>query len=730
MKDVLQGVVFVGLFLIPFLPVYVENDFFFPFITGKNFGFRIIVEIIFASWVLLALYDAQYRPKFSWILASFVSFLGVMAVANALGEYPLQSFWSNFERMDGYVTLLHVFLFVVVAGSVLTTQKLWSYFFHLSAGIAFLVALHGLGQYFSVIAGPESSRIRIDSRLGNSAYMAVYMLFHIFMIFWLFVHSKVSLHKVVYGGVSIILVITLLLTGTRGTFLGFIGGGAVMIGYIALFGRAYPEIRKVAILACVAVVVLGAGFFAVKDSSFIQENSALSRIANISLTKDLSTRGVIWKMAYEGVEERPLLGWGQSNFNYVFNKQYEPSLYAGESWFDRTHNIVLDWLIAGGVLGLLTYFSIFFAALYYLIWQPHFGKKEPQFNVLERGVFIGLLVGYLLHNAVVFDNIISYIFYGTILAFIHSRVSTHMKSVESFKIDERLISQFVAPLVFIIMLGTVYFVNAPGIGASRDIIDAMTAPTVKGRLEEFNSALGRNSFADQEIVEQLVQQAMSIVRNQQVSKEEKDAMIMRAELELLRLIEEKPGDARLHSFLSSFYRSIGALPQAQEQAVKARELSPNKQAIILEQGIIEIQLGNTDKTAEYFKTAFELDERNTQARVLYASILVSQKKITEAQELLGAEYFKAFAVNDFALSMVDQSQSKELLAEMFEVRVSEKPEDPQNRASLAFIYYQLGQIPKAIEVLEKASGELPSFTKSAQCFIANLKKGEKPDVGC
>lgn len=730
MKDVLQGVVFVGLFLIPFLPVYVENDFFFPFITGKNFGFRIIVEIIFASWVLLALYDAQYRPKFSWILASFVSFLGVMAVANALGEYPLQSFWSNFERMDGYVTLLHVFLFVVVAGSVLTTQKLWSYFFHLSAGIAFLVALHGLGQYFSVIAGPESSRIRIDSRLGNSAYMAVYMLFHIFMLFWLFVHSKVSLHKVVYGGISIILAITLLLTGTRGTFLGFIGGGAVMIGYIALFGRVYPEIRKIAIGACVAAVVLGAGFFAVKDSSFIQENSALSRIANISLTKDLSTRGVIWKMAYEGVEERPLLGWGQSNFNYVFNKQYEPSLYAGESWFDRTHNIVLDWLIAGGVLGLLTYFSIFFAALYYLIWQPHFGKKESQFNVLERGVFIGLLVGYLLHNAVVFDNIISYIFYGTILAFIHSRVSTHMKSVESFKIDERLISQFVAPLVFIIMLGTVYFVNAPGIGASRDIIDAMTAPTVKGRLEEFNSALGRNSFADQEIVEQLVQQAMSIVRNQQVSKEEKDAMIMRAELELLRLIEEKPGDARLHSFLSSFYRSIGALPQAQEQAAKARELSPDKQAIILEQGIIEIQLGNTDKTAEYFKTAFELDERNTQARVLYASILVSQKKITEARVLLGTEYFKAFAVNDFALSMVDQSQSKELLAEMFEVRVSEKPEDPQNRASLAFIYYEQGQIPKAIEVLEKASGELPSFTKSAQCFIANLKKGEKPDVGC
>ena len=43
MADILKGVVFIGLFAIPFLTLYVENDFFFPYITGKNFLFRIIV---------------------------------------------------------------------------------------------------------------------------------------------------------------------------------------------------------------------------------------------------------------------------------------------------------------------------------------------------------------------------------------------------------------------------------------------------------------------------------------------------------------------------------------------------------------------------------------------------------------------------------------------------------------------------------------------------------------
>ena len=110
MKDIAKGAVFIGIFLVPFISLYVANQMFFPFITGKNFAFRIIVEVIFAAWVILALYEPLYRPKFSWIAAGFVSLIGVMAVANALGEFPLKSFWSNFERMEGYVTLVHVFL--------------------------------------------------------------------------------------------------------------------------------------------------------------------------------------------------------------------------------------------------------------------------------------------------------------------------------------------------------------------------------------------------------------------------------------------------------------------------------------------------------------------------------------------------------------------------------------------------------------------------------------------
>ena len=48
------------LFLIPFIPFLVFDghfapNFFFPYITGKNFMFRILIEIVLALYVLLAL---------------------------------------------------------------------------------------------------------------------------------------------------------------------------------------------------------------------------------------------------------------------------------------------------------------------------------------------------------------------------------------------------------------------------------------------------------------------------------------------------------------------------------------------------------------------------------------------------------------------------------------------------------------------------------------------------
>jgi len=112
---VLRRIILGGVFLIPVIPFIVSSELFFPFITGKNFAFRILTEILFASWLLLALRDVSFRPSFSWILTTIVAFVGIIALADIFGAYPEKSIWSNFERMEGLVTLIHLLLYFIVA---------------------------------------------------------------------------------------------------------------------------------------------------------------------------------------------------------------------------------------------------------------------------------------------------------------------------------------------------------------------------------------------------------------------------------------------------------------------------------------------------------------------------------------------------------------------------------------------------------------------------------------
>ncbi|MEZ4103670.1 MAG: O-antigen ligase family protein [Candidatus Paceibacterota bacterium] len=727
MNSFLKVVVYGGLFAVPFLTLYVANDYFFPYITGKNFAFRILVEMSFLAWVVLALSEVRYRPKFSWVLLSLISLLVVMFFANLFGQHPPSSFWSNFERMDGYITLVHVFLYVLVLGSVLTTKKLWSYFLHTTLVVAFIVALNGLAQLGDVNFGKN----RIESYLGNAAYLAIYMFFHIFIALWMLVESKVNLYRVIYGLLTLMFIFTLVETGTRGTTLGLGVGITIMVAYIAIFGARYKELRKVAVGFFILLAIGVGGFVLGKDSAFIQDNPNLSRIANINLAEDLKVRMTIWGMAFEGVKERPILGWGQSNFNYIFNEQYDPFLFDQEQWFDRSHNIVMDWLTTGGILGFIAYMSVFATCLYYLVVVPLRNKEDESFTVLERAVLVGILAGYFTHNLVVFDNIISYIFFAVILALIHSRVAKPVETIENVKVEKSLINQFAAPVALVLAIVLVYTLHLPGMNAASDIIDGYGSNDPEIRLEAFKRALSRDSFAYQEITEQLAQQAMNIASNTNVPEEIRQDYIKTAEEELKRLVEWKPGDARIHVFFSSFYRAVGDLSKAKEQMETARELSPNKQSIISQQAIIAYSQGNVEQAEEYFKEAFELDHRNTEARGFYAAVLYMQNKNEEAKELLKEDsYVQNLAGNDFLLSAANKAGDSDFLVRAYEARTKNDPENEQNWVSLSFLYYQNGELEKAVETLRGSIEAKPTFAKTANCFIGNIEAGNDPQIGC
>jgi O-antigen ligase len=152
----------------------------------------------------------------------------------------------------------------------------------------------------------------------------------------------------------------------------------------------------------VVLVIIVGSLFAVRNADSCNSNPAIQRLTSVfSLKSALGPRITIWHMALEGIKEKPVTGWGQEGYNYIFNKYYEPSLYAQEPWFDRAHNIFLDWAVAGGIPALL----LFLTALLTVAWSLY---RAPVSRA-ERVLLLSALFGYAVQGLAVFDNLFTYI---------------------------------------------------------------------------------------------------------------------------------------------------------------------------------------------------------------------------------------------------------------------------------------------------------------------------------
>ncbi len=636
MQKTIRWVTLAALFIIPFLPLVVFNGFFFPFITGKNFAFRILVEIALVGWVLLALADKKYRPRFSWTFALFAALVVWMAIADAFGMNPMKAFWSNFERMDGWVTLVHLFAFFVVSSAVLGADKLWKKWWLTFLGGAALVCLYGLFQVLGVFQIHQGG-VRLDATFGNAEYLAAYLLFAIAISIWQAFEAKDK--KWLRYTLIVLTVLELVImyyTATRGAILGLVG--AAGLGAILWIFEAGKKGRRYGAIALAVVIVVSGGFFLIRNSSFVQHDPTLARIGSISLS-DGETRFTIWHMAVEGAMARPITGWGQEGFNYVFNKYYEPSLYGQEQWFDRAHDIFLDWLVAGGIPALL----IFLAMLGFAVVALYRGSVSRT----ERVMLISALAAYAFQGLFVFDNLFTYVPLAAILAMAHMASSRPIARLENAPVvNEGDFGVMAVPVAAVVLIVLIWFVNVPNIRAASDIITAITPGSdVNANIAAFKQAYSDGSFGAQEITEQLLTFAENEVQDPNVSNTDKQAIFTYAVQQVQALVVQIPDDARIRLEYALALRAGGDYAAAITQSGIAEQLSPNKQTIMIENGVEQWQAGNYAAAKAAFNKAFLLDT-SFQTAAAYAA----------AGDIVTGDLVdgKALLVQSFGTTTVDQ----------------------------------------------------------------------------
>ena len=786
------------IFALPAVALLAPSSLFFPFITGKNFVFRIAVELAFFLFLGLTFIDATYKPRWNILSKVFAVFVAIMFVADVFAINPASALWSNFERMEGFVALAHLFVYFLLMVNVLRDRSDWYKMLDSSIAVSVFMVFYCFLQ-LSHEAVINQGGVRVDGQLGNAAYLAVYLLFHVFFLvylvfsrglkdkgiwntvaigsgvyaiyyllrissapsvsfaysiwssvshnspthlgyillsvaFILFVYSVfVKLSKVSSRGLVLnnAVIYTLLIlahltilyyTATRGAILGLIGGVFVGAVYVAVFEKQNLLLRKIAFAGISVVVLIVGGFFAVRNSSLVQNSPVLSRFADISWHDKSQAREYVWPMAIKGFLDHPVLGWGQDGFIYVFEKHYVPEMFNQEAWFDRAHNAFLDWLIAGGLFGFLAYVSLYISALY-LVWRSSLITNK------EKAVLVGLLVAYAFQDLFIFDNLISYMLFALVLAMIASLNSSYNEEVKTpIPQDDSALSVLFSSLAVFAIVALMINYNAYKQNVT--LIKAMSeSKDASVMLEAFNTAFNYNSFGTYEARQQFYLTTSKVVTLEQLPADVKGKFAQLLVEQFDKQIAETPNDARPFLQYGDFLSLIGESDKAIELIDKAKALSPLKQQILMTESQAYFRKASLDKDPsqntkgfEIMKEVYELSPQFDGLKYTYAQTLLLAKDVDGAVKILNE-------ITDTSL-IVDQGIMKSLIqygrasdaVSLLNKEINRNPSNKDAYVLLADIYIYLKNKQGAISTFEKMRDNNPELKSEMDSYLSQLEK--------
>lgn len=728
-NKIISWIVKICLLAVPVLPLVVTRSLFFPFITGRNFIFRVLVEIAFIFWLWLIMSDSEYGLKYSPIVLAFSLLITIIFLSTIFGISPYKSFWSSFERMEGFWAYFHYFLYFLMLGSLFKKED-WKKFFYVSLSASLITTVYAFLQFLGKLDVHQGDT-RLDATMGNATYLAIYLVIHIFLfLYFLFTEfkNKNNLFKL---GIYFIVLSQLLIvykTATRGSIIGLFAGIFIFFIVNSLWGSG--KLKKFSPVFISLVIFVPIIFWLVKDTNFVKNSETLSRFASISLNETTTqSRFIIWNMAYQAWKEKPILGWGPESFVYIFSKYYDPQLWRQEPWFDRAHNVFLDWLTSTGALGLVFYLGLFVAS-FYVIKNLY---RKGDIDSKSLGLFLGLLVAYFIHNIFVFDNFSSYILFFALLAYWHSE---YVKNNNNEKGEQILpaLKYITVGIVTIVVMFSLYSFNVKPVLASKSILDTLRTVTYSQEgnrvrdlelgMDTIKKGLAYNTFGTTEIREQLSQYAERISADPATSNEEKKRFSSFALSEAKKQVEEFPYDIRAKAFLITMHTTANDPASAVLVAKDALSVSNKRQQFYFLLGEAYFKEGEEEQAIQAMKSAYELAPEYPDAISNYAVVLIFSGREKEAEVLVkkhyGTEvigdlkYVNAYAaIGDFAKLTV-----------IWEKIVEANPDNLQYRLSLASTYVKTFQDAKAIAELQKIIELNPNFKSQGEIYIKQIKEGK------
>lgn len=315
--------------LIFFPPVFNSYEFpkFIVFVAG--------VELLM---IILLLKTSMRKNKAIPLrfdrLTMFVLAFGVVSlIADIFGVDPKVSLVGSQWRYQGFITLATCinlfFLIGLVKNNIQFKKLLYPTLFVSTFALCLFALYQGISSYLFHDPRIPLYQGRIVGTMGNPNFLGGYVAMMLpFVLFWK--KQNFFIGKVV---LTILMFATILLSDSRS---GLIAAGFVTIYALFHYNNTYYRSVFITLLFVGLIVVIG---------TFWQTSSLFTR------DSPWDNRSIIWGEGIAAVSKRPMLGYGQENFELVFPGERNTKV-------DNAHNIFLETAVSSGIVGLILFLGI------------------------------------------------------------------------------------------------------------------------------------------------------------------------------------------------------------------------------------------------------------------------------------------------------------------------------------------------------------------------------------
>src|SRR3989344_2191333 len=460
-SNILTRIIKLGLYLVLLTPLIAWDQVIYPFVFPKIVFFRIIIEIALFFYIILCLKDRSFAPKATALTLALGVYMGIIVITSLWGADSYQSFFSTLARGEGVFTLLHLFAFFIIASSIFRSKNEWTVLLLFFFAMFSIENILAFAQTLHIPYVKMFGATRPNGSFGNPAYFASYNALGLWISYYLYTVYKKNPWRLVFPVAIALGMINIYYAINRASTLGIFMGVIAYIVLEVIYNKNELIRKKYFKFFLWLLCILALASFINPGTSIIKK---LTRYNGED--PSIKNRLISWDIGLKGFRERPLLGWGNENYSYVFNKYFNPKIITGSeaySWFDRVHNTVIEILVANGAFGVMAYLSIFIIAF--------MGIQKSTMDRREKNICISFFVCYFFINFFIFDTISTLILFFILLAMIQSgsyeRSGVFRRLLNSFHREEKISAHpLIIGSISIIIISSVYIYNIKPIRAT------------------------------------------------------------------------------------------------------------------------------------------------------------------------------------------------------------------------------------------------------------------------